>query len=575
MSAPASAHEGPFPEMMRLAVMDQVEPFMKRLDPEGFFRQEDPRSNCLNDGQFIYPLAYVYRVRFAGNRYCREPGILDAVRRIGDFIAARTLPSGEILAGAFGYTWKAVDQRLLTCWMDAHVLIRTELSAGRRKRWESAMRHSLANVAARVKGYLDQERFSSLSFDTSPNHACLYGSTLLLGATLFQQKEWRSLALAFMDRFVRFQTPEGYWPEGGGPVGIYNMVTLAGVARAEALCPRPAYRRALARALAYSDTVLYPDGTFVTLIDKRQHYYPRPFIWGMFGLTHWPRGRALLRQSCRARLRIQEPFTGDDAARWLENYVHYRPGPLPRYAPWKGTRFLGNYAALFRQKGWQWNFSVHASVVNPRSPFQLDQQNFFSLRHDAAGLIVADSQDKSRPKHYTFLLNGPDDLGVFGGGRIGALARPPYVEAVYSNGLTGRVSVNAITPQRMIVRAVERTPTISSHGYQIGKYIPAAGLCFNLPLYVHQGATLRVGRRKFVLARKKLAIPVPAGGRVTLFGGKVLLKPRTPAILHYPCEPFNPYARDNKSKPDTWFLRMELPMKGKPRSAEIEIEVRA
>jgi hypothetical protein len=320
---------------------------------------------------------------------------------------------------------------------------------------------------------------------------------------------------------------------------------------------------------------MYPDFTFVTLIDKRQHYSALPFLWGMFGFTHWPEGRALLHEACRARLRADKPFGGEEAARWLENFAHCRPGPVPRYRPWTGRRSLGNYAAFFRRNGWQWNFSVHTSVVNPRNPYRLDQQNVLSLRHADAGIVVADSQDKFRPEHYTFLLNGPDDLGVFCGGRIGSLAHPPYVEAIYSNGLIGKVSVDAVNRRRVIVRAVEKSIAAARKGSRKRKDGPADGLCFNLPLYVHRGATVCVGRRDYVLAGKRLAIPVPAGQRVAILNGKVGLMPRSAAVLRYPCKPFNPYARDNKSAPATWFARLELPMTGAPRAAEVEIRARS
>jgi hypothetical protein len=285
--------------------------------------------------------------------------------------------------------------------------------------------------------------------------------------------------------------------------------------------------------------------------------------------------RALLDTACRARLRIEKPFSGEETARWLENYAHCRPAAAPRHTPWTGRRALGGHAALFRRDDWQFNFSIHAVTINPRNSFTLDQQNVFSLRHDAAGAIIMDSQDKFRPQHYTFILDGPDDLGAFCGGRIGNLAKPPHVEAIYSNGLVGQVAVDAVDSRRVIVRAIEKSVARARESFRKRKVIAARGLHFNLPLYVRHGASSSVGGREYVLGRSRLTVPVAAGRPLSILGGKVVIRPRGAAVIHYPCKPFNPYASNHKAAVDDWFMRLDLPMKGRPRSAQVEIEVRA
>jgi len=564
-----------FPETIRNAVCAQVPELMGRFDPAGFFRPRVAGASVLYDSQFIYPLAYFYRTRFAGNPYCGDAEIFAATRQIGDDIAKRTLPSGRVAFESFGYTGETVDQRLLTFWLDAYLLVRDELTAATRRRWEAAMCRSLRHLAERIAGYLDQERFNCLSFGTSPNHASLYASTLLLGARLFGRDDWESLALTFMDRLAALQDPEGFWPEGDGPVTVYHTVSLAGMARVEALCSRAAYRTALAKSLEYCRKIRYRDGSWVTLIDGRQHYSGTPFAWGMFGHTHWPQGRAMLRETLRARLRLRQPMTGEEAARWLENYAHCRPGPAPRLAEWKGREFLGNYAAFFREGRWQLNFCTNAKVVNPNSPFRLGSGNVMSLWHEAAGVVVMDSQDKFRPGHCTFSTGPREDLGVFLGGRIGSLSCPPYVEASYANGLAGRVEAELTADGPIRLRAVEKAPANSRAGYRQRELIPVPELYFNLPLHVRHGETIAVAGRQYVLGRRKLEIAVAAGQKLAVPGRGILVVPGTDAVLHYPCKPFNPYARDNSAPPGSWFLRLACPMTGEPRAAAVEISVAA
>ncbi|MBN1669432.1 MAG: hypothetical protein JXR37_00255, partial [Kiritimatiellae bacterium] len=140
----------------------------------------------------------------------------------------------------------------------------------------------------------------------------------------------------------------------------------------------------------------------------------------------------------RARLKAHPNLTGEESALCLENFVNWQDGPRAKSALWRGERFLGNGACFVREKGWQYNFSVHTSIVNPRSPFRLGQEKFYSIWHRALGALVLGTQDKHQPRHNTFWAKSGEELGVFLGGRIGNKARPRYVEAVYSNGLTGR-----------------------------------------------------------------------------------------------------------------------------------------
>ena len=547
----------PFPEILRTTVLHQMPLIMARFDPAGFFR-DHPGIGSFNENQFIYPLAYLYATRFRGNRYHRDPEILAAVRAIGDHVSRCTDARGDMSHERIG---AHVDQRNLIFWLDAYGIVKGVLGLPRRRRWESAMKRTLRNLAGKLAGYMPQKRFHSRSFGTGPNHAILYAVALYLGGRALRHRPWRALAEAFADRFAAFQHPEGYWPEHDGPVTTYNMVSLAGISRFQALTPKPLYLQTLERALRYFETISYPDHSLVSVIDCRTRYDSGPRIWGYHGFTHWSRGRAFMRDAIEARLRNDRPFTGEELARMIENFVHCRRGPGPRHTRWKGTRYLGTRACFIRDKGWQVNFSVNAAIQNPNQPYMYDCRNVLELSHARTGLLINGAQDKFHPEHANFVFRGGTDPGVLYTGILATLGPTPYVEALYTNYFTGRIEVQIRDTSTVVLCASDAGPR------------PFPGGHLNLPLRIGINHTIRVGRREYMLTRKKLSIPVRPGGSFTFLDGKVTMRAAAGGTLFFPCRPFNPYSEDHQWGWDAAFARFQMPLRRSPRSARLTITV--
>ncbi|MBN1675265.1 MAG: hypothetical protein JXR37_29765, partial [Kiritimatiellae bacterium] len=425
------------PQLFRTTALNRVEPLLNRLNPEGYFGPGGPKA-LSHERQFIYPLAYFYKTPFPGNPYGGERRILDAAVSIGTHVARCTLKSGEMEYESRGYHGRVVDQRFLYFWIKAYALLKRDLPLSIGKRWESAMNRSLRHLNRRLTGYLEQERFNWKSFGTGPNHAILYATALYQGGLHFKNKAWKANALEFAERFAKFQDPEGYYPEGGGPVCVYSLLSHTGVARFALWTGKKPFVDACHRAFAYEQKICYPDFSYVGLIDKRQHYSPIPAIWGLFGYSFTPEGRAFAARKMAARLKRRPDLGGEDSALCLENFESWQHGPCARIRSWRGETFLGNRICFVREKGWQYDFCVNAAIVNPRSAFRLADEKVYSVWHRSLGALVLGTQDKHQPRHNTFWAKSGEELGVFLGGRIGNKARPRYVEAVYSNGLTGR-----------------------------------------------------------------------------------------------------------------------------------------
>ncbi len=526
-----------FPERYRATVVSHInDAFPDLLDP--------------GNAQFIYPLAYCYKTRFVGNPYHRDEAILAAVVAMGDHFAQHTRQMGAMARSSADRAKATVDQRLLTFWLDAYSLVKQDLPPVARSRWEQAMRRSLSCLEAKLDGYMAQEMFNPYSFRTSPNHASLYACALYLGGVAFRNARWRKLSLQFMDRFVAFQDSEGYFPEGHGPVVAYGLVSLAGVARLARLTGRKTYLATCEKFFRFLETATYPDFTDVALIDRRMRWRSTPFIWSHFAFSHLPAGRAFARAAFDAWLKQgfqAATRPAELSARMLESFVHWTAGRVGAYKPWTGSRWLGRFAHFTRDRSWQYNMAVNPVVVPPQSRFRLDYHCVYSIWHQAVGLIVPGSQDKDRPQHHSFVPVPGQSLGVLHGGRIGNLAKPPFVEACYASGFEGQVSF-AVRSARRLELSVKNTGW-----FKVDQF------CFNMPLRAGVGDTVTVDGRSYCLTRKKLELNVPGHTPVTILDGKVTVTSSTGGRLCFPCIPHNPYRPPALKQA---FLRLEIPVPG-------------
>ncbi len=497
--------------------------------------------------QGIYPLAYLYKTPLPGNGHRGSAEVLETIVQTGDFLCACLKPKrGQSFAASAHSLGATLDWAVLF-WLDAYGLIAGDLGDARRRRWKAVLSAEVDGYAGRHRSFMDQGRFNSYSFGTSPNHVISYAADLAVAGVVLKNRAWLKLAEDFTDRFVESQTAAGYWAEGHGPVGGYQSVSLAGVARVAAIRPKALYREALAKALDYHETILYPDYSFVGVIDKRQHYSASPSVRGLSGFSFLPRGRSLAAAMTRASLASGPPASGSQWARLLENYVLSKPGAAPRHRPWRGQRWLEDHTCLVREGRWQYNFSANPVVVHPGSPFRLDCEALYSVWHESVGLIVSGSQDKNRPQHATFYCLG-GQRGLLHGGRIGDLCEPKYVEGLYSSNLRGRVEMSLARADTLALAAS------LPGGRKPGQFF------FNMPLRVGAGETVTVDGKPHVLTRRKLAVAVRGGAEVALFGGKVRIHSAAGGRLHFPCMPFNSYSTSHRSKLDQAFARLAVPV---------------
>lgn len=550
-------------EKIRSKLVVSVDPLLKRQTEEGYFEQADPEAPKAYDLQAIYPFSYLYKTKFKGNVYFKDDRIFKSILKVGDYCARNTNSSGLIYYYSYGNTGYSLDQRLLTFWLDAYVIIEKDLDQKTKKNWVAAMKRSLAHLEKTIASFIPQEVFNSYSFNTSPNHASLYACALYNGGVVFKNNYWKSLAKNFMDRFVAFQSPEGYWAEGHGPVGQYCSTTLAGVARMNRLYKKEKYNAALFKAFQYFYKISYPDFSFVELTDKRNHYSKFSLTWGFHGLSNSPEGRTFALKSIESNLKVAKEFTGEGCARLLENYIHMKRGPTKTHKNWVGKQFLGNHSVFIRKNSWQINYSVNPVVVHPNSSFRLDYGKVYSVWHNAIGLLIDGSQGKNNDQHNSFYYENGEKLGVLFGGQLNTNTKDPSVIALYSSGVRLAVKTSFINANEIMISGEQEHPAKNKKG-----------LRFNVPLRLKLKDEVIIGNKKIILTAKKMSMKIKKGSVMKIYNQKVHLKFHCDGILHFPELPFNPYSSDNQSSIDHAFLRLELIPHGTPQKAKIGILIK-
>ncbi len=544
-----------------LHIINGIKFLMPRQNDDGVFVQEVPEAPSAYDLQIVYPMAYAYARRFEGNTLYGDEEVLTSLIKVGDHIARNTNKEGLMYYYSWGHEGHWLDQRLLTFWIDAFNLIKHKLSKQRLQRWQQAMRRSCTHLEHKLGSYLSQAKFNSYSFGTSPNHTSLYASTLYLGGKYLGKKKWCTVAETFMDRFVALQREAGYWAEGNGPVGVYNGVSVTGVARMNKEMPGQKYKAALLKSLDYTRTIAFPDYTLVEICDRRNQYKQDISAWGLLGLSSIAEGRAYFHQALEAKLKkgTKRP-QGEDCARVLEAFVHRKSGNVEKEKQWSGINYLEHHTAFIRKQSWQVNLSVNPVVVDP-TPWKLDYGKIFSVWHKKFGLLIDGSQDKNIPKHDTFYDSTGASLGSIYGGQLHTESKTLRVRAHYQSFFHGAVDIDIMSSKKLCV---------------IGQQIAGEtrkNLRFGFMINWKAGNAITVGNKTYELSKKRLKINLKKGAQFKTHDGAVSFKLRCDGVLHFPCYPFNSYTIDNSSTIGMARLRLELIPQKKTGQAQVDISI--
>ncbi len=510
----------------------------------------------VTDQNVILALAAAWSTRSEGNPYYHDPKVLTAIMAAGDALIDDADSDGMWeFRKKDGSTWgKIYMPWIYSRWVRAFGIVKEAMPAERSARWEKALRLGYSGISRLLR--------TARPVNIPAHHAMgLYIAGQTLG-----EPEWKKQATEFLRRVAADQHADGYWSEHSGPVVLYNTVYCDALGVYHSVSGDGTVIGALRKAATFHAHFTYPDGTLVETIDERNPHHDE--IWlPSAGLTWSDEGRTYTERL----LRLHRKPLPADAAALLLLYGMEGPGLARDPLDSNFDFVLGKGDAAVRRAG-EW-FLVASTLTAPQSTSRWiqDRQNFLSIYHDRAGLILGGGNTKLQPRWSTFtigdlnllrhkagdedprftpgagLVHIPTAARLLDGNRFG-------VELDYS-GKRGTVAVATAGGNRMEI-AYSGDKTMTAHLQllpRMGKELTAAS-----------------GRRQLLDATSVLWKPGEAGEWIELAGVRVTV-PKD-ATVAWPVLPHDPYKKDGRAEPLQGRIVVDLPLsKGESR---VTVEIR-
>ncbi|MHC4715645.1 MAG: hypothetical protein ACYS5V_01630 [Planctomycetota bacterium] len=388
------------PEQIREAILEHlaggVELARQRFDAETGRFLADGGGWAVTNQDVIFPLAVLFTAE--GGRWGGDSEVLELAELGGDALRDWQDDQGRFeFIKPDGSRWgKTYMCWSMYHWLEAHALLSGAMDAARRGRWEAGLRLSFDGVARELAGGTRLH-----------NIPCWHAMGLVRASEVLGEERWGRLGRELIARHVEAQNPEGYWPEGGGPTTLYNLVYAHAVGLYHAFTGDESVLECLRRALEFHLRFTYPDGTAVETVDGRVKYNPEPIAIGCPGFLPFPQGRGLVSHLV-ARARQVAPE--GRLSPYLAPVALHAPDEPAEAIPQQQGEFLSIHhgRALVRRRGpWFYCLSGYLTPAEDvpevsRRRWILDRQNCLSVWHERAGLVVGGGNSKGQPEFSTF-----------------------------------------------------------------------------------------------------------------------------------------------------------------------------
>lgn len=322
--------------------------------------------------------------------HCHSDRVLDAIVRGG-----YALIDAQDEKGMFTFrkkdhsTWGQIFQPwIYSRWMRAFGIVREAMDEQARARWTAAL----------TMGYEGISQTAMRHVHNIPAH---HAMGLYCAGEVFGREEWKTQARDFLREVAGTQSPHGWWAEHKGPVVAYNFVYAEALGVYYAMSGDGAVLEALRRAAQYHAGCTYPDGSPVETVDGRNPYHAGVRL-GNVGFAHTAEGRGFLAQQHRLFLQAGKPFNGDYAAQML---LYGADGEMIETAAGQDRHAyrMDDKALMLRRKPWFVALSGFTAEI-PSNRWGQDRQNFVSVFHDDAGVVIGGGNTKLQPLWSTFTV---------------------------------------------------------------------------------------------------------------------------------------------------------------------------
>jgi hypothetical protein len=296
---------------------------------------------------------------------------------------------------------------------------------------------------------------------------------LYFAAEAFKKPEWKKKAVDYLHAVVAAQHSDGYWSENKGPVVNYGFVYVDAVGTYYGVSHDPAVLPALRKSGIFHYYFTYPDGSNIETVDERNPYHGGVAMPNV-GFAFTPEGRSYIARQWRMH---KGPIPADSAASLLLWGEEGEAAAIDVTKADFDYKLPSGEAAIRRRGPWFMVVAAMTAAV-PNSRWIQDRQNFVSIFHEKAGLILGGGNTKLQPSWSNFtvgdistffhragdenpkflppagLLHVPTSAKVIDGKDFG-------VDLDY-NGRHGRILLDVKDPERLEVK-LSGDPSMSAH----------------------------------------------------------------------------------------------------------------
>jgi hypothetical protein len=493
-----------------------------KAEPEAGLRLLEAIPGWRHFASAVLIPAVLYTKLHPDNKHYGDIRMLSLAENIGDMLAE------ENARGL--YTPRGDSDWDTYMWLEAYRLLDSSLGDKRRKLWSQAILENISLLESQLLKCMNYPEYNAPFLITSPNHYAIYASTLLVAGNVFDKPEWKRLATAVLQRFVKEeQAPDGYWGEHSkrGPTTGYDYLTETQIALYWEYSKDPAALDALRRSKDFHIYFTYPDGTPVETINDRNRYWDVS-MWGHFGFSNFPDGRRYA-----AFLTGFFPDDGDiqSLSRLAQNLLYFHEGnmePIPQdqYSYYHQMKIT---AGIRKTGPWVVCLSGLTEPEDVLNNFFLDRQGNLSIYHKKPGLIITGANSKRQP-----------DLATFTETINNQIVHMPMSSRLQMDDSTDRLSLSYNTFFAVVEVPAPSDNRIDFHILTTYKWGDARSM-LNIQLVIKPGQLLETGTGKSIMTGKDpIELNKDDLGEAIMHNGWILHLPPG-AIFNWPVYPFNPY----------------------------------
>lgn len=500
-----------------------------------FIFNEDDNGWGITNQDLIYPLAVLYTSMDPRNIYYNRRDVLEAVLLGGDCIRNFQYEDGRVeFLKADGSKWGPVYMPwTMYYWLEAYNLVRAYMGEEREVEW----RKGLTLAMDGIKGELSRAQVHNI---TAWN-----GMSIYRAGQIFMREDYLKTGWETIRRVVAEQTPHGFWPEHGGPTTCYNLIYVHAIGLYYKFSRDSNVLEALKKSLNFHEIFTYPDGIPVETIDGRVKYNQKVSPMAIHAFTLFPKGRRyarfilekLLEKLCMKQEDSLKSFPDLlNIPPIATAYVHAIPGEEEEILQDSAnyTVNLDGKALVRRMRKWFYCLSAFTAKPTPNR-WGMDRQNYFSLWHEYAGLIIGGGNSKNQPELSNFIVsNGKRMMYIAENAEVKEYKDSDILLLNYGGNLC-TIKPKIVSDEEFIIKYGGKT--VSNN----------VSVRYNLTLLASPGKVLRTAagfKKKF--SEEIIMLEYEEIGRWISNETCIIYIPPNVKLL-WPVKPFNPYKMDGSS----------------------------